>query len=74
MPASAKKRKYRLAEKTDLPRHTYYVDAETAQRIKVYAAIDGRGVSEVVREALDRWLDARERRLKKGSGRRIVKM
>ncbi len=64
MAITAGSRRFRLAihepERTDLPRHTYYVDTQTARRIKVYATVDGRGVSEVVREALIQWLEARD--------------
>jgi len=47
-------------ERTDLPRQTFYIESAAMRRLKIYAAIDARGVSEIVREALDRWLDARD--------------
>lgn len=59
-----KKRPRRLAlaepERTDLPRQTFYMPTLLMRRLKVYAAIDNRGISEIVREAVEAWLNERE--------------
>lgn len=47
--------------RTDMPRQTFYVPVGMMRRIKVYAAVDAKGVSEIVREALEVWLNKRDR-------------
>lgn len=38
-------------------RHTWYVRPDQARRLKIIAATDDRDVSELVREAIDLWLE-----------------
>ncbi len=59
-PRQAARPDFRETERTDYPRVTYYVPSKTTKAIKFYSLYDDRKVSEIVREALDQWLDRRD--------------
>jgi hypothetical protein len=52
--------KLKPKERKDLPRVTFYIEAEQKRYLDYWSAIDARGISEIVRDALDQWFEMRE--------------
>lgn len=67
-PGAFKRPRIKQKERTDLPRQTYYVDAERHDLLKYWGLMDARPISDIVREAIDAWIQNRELEESRGEG------